>query len=428
MTDRIRFTERSIADLPFEQGGQRIVRDADVPGFFLKIGARRKSFMVQGDLRCGGSRRTILIKVGSAGEMPVREARARAKGLLGEIQAGRDPRSPPEEEAEVLPGGITLRAAWQSYLVSHLRRKGRSEKTISEYEDHVDRLMADWLGKPLKELGDEPILLKERHDALTEQCGPYMANTCMRTLRAIYNHARKTARYLPTENPVGAVDWNPEKRRDSAMGEEDYPAWFEQARSVNNVLRRELHLLILLSGSRPEAIKTVQLSNIDLRKRVLLIPCPKGGEAKAFCIPLSRQMICCIVRAIRLGRRMHPEGAQTWLFPADSASGHIVEHKEDRTDLAYWGNDLRQTYRTAGQPAEINEVDMHLLMNHSVPGVNGGYITRMKLLNHLRSVQQQLSDYLMASTLERDANRAKWPRASAKLVLQAAFPLSSELN
>lgn len=420
------FTDRSIANLPFEKGKQRIVRDTELSGFFLRIGARTKAYMIQGDLRTDGARQTILMKVGTAGDMTTREARAKAKRLLGDILAGIDPRPKPEPEGEeiaVAPGGVTLRLAWASYLESHMRRKGRSEITIADYEDHVERLMAGWLDKPLKELGDEPVLVKQRHDELTKDNGPYMANGCMRTFRAVYNHARKTARYLPSENPVNAVDWNPERRRNSGMGEEDLPGWFEQVRALPNPLRRELHLLILLSGSRPEAIKTIKLADIKLRHRLLYIPNPKGGEAKAFVIPLSCQMIRCIVRAMRFARSMHPEEAQTWLFPAESASGHIVEHKEDRDDLAYWGNDLRQTYRTAAQPADINEVDMHLLMNHSVPGVNGGYITRMKLLNHLRGAQQELSDYLLESMAVADPGRKQWPRASTSTLLRDEFPL-----
>jgi hypothetical protein len=42
--------------------------------------------------------------------------------------------------------------------------------------------------------------------------------------------------------------------------------------------------------------------------------------------------------------------SQNWLFPANSVSGHLAEHKEDRATLATSGNDLRQTYRTVGQP------------------------------------------------------------------------------
>lgn len=106
------------------------------------------------------------------------------------------------------------------------------------------------------------------------------------------------------------------------------------------------------------------------------IPRPKGGEQKAFDIPPSRPMIRCIIRAIRWGRIMYSEQAKSWLFPADSELGHLVEHKEDRDLLSKWGNDLRQSYRTLAQAAGVSELDIHLLMNHSLPGVNAGYITR----------------------------------------------------
>lgn len=67
---------------------------------------------------------------------------------------------------------------------------------------------------------------------------------------------------------------------------------------------------------------------------------------------------------------MHPNAAGAWLFPADSKSGHIEKHKEDRADLSKWGNDLRQSYRTLATIAGVSEVDAKLLMNHSIPGVN----------------------------------------------------------
>jgi hypothetical protein len=64
--------------------------------------------------------------------------------------------------------------------------------------------------------------------------------------------------------------------------------------------------------------------------RILHVPKPKGGEVKAFDIPLSRAMIGCLVRVMRLGRVLYPTQAVEWLFPADSVSGHLAEHKEDR--------------------------------------------------------------------------------------------------
>ena len=75
-------------------------------------------------------------------------------------------------------------------------------------------------------------------------------------------------------------------------------------------------------------------SHIDLRRRTLHVPKPKGGNKRAFDIPLSRQMILCLVRALRFGREMFPSQAMEWVFPAESASGHLAETKEDRDELS----------------------------------------------------------------------------------------------
>ena len=60
--------------------------------------------------------------------------------------------------------------------------------------------------------------------------------------------------------------------------------------------------------------------------------------------------------------------------------------------MSKWGNDLRQTFRTIAAAAGVSEFDAKLLMNHSIPGVNAGYVTRHKLVeDHLRSQQQAIS-------------------------------------
>lgn len=400
---RLALTDKAILRLPFTTSGQRLVRDAELSGFFVVVGKRTKTFMAQGDLRAEGKRQSIRIKVGEVGEVKTREARAKAKTLLGSIAKGIDPR--PKKAAdchsvddggtkasETGASGPTLRAAWARYRDAHLKRKGRSDGTIENFRDHVERLMADWLDQPLSVLGYDPSFVALRHEKITGENGPYIANGCMRSLRAIYNHARKTARSLPAENPVIAVDWNAEKRRNTALGLAELGRWVDDLRALENPIRREFHFFLLLSGSRPDALKRARVEHLNFRTRILHIPKPKGGEEKAFDIPLSRAMIHCLVRVMRMGRVLYPARAQEWLFPADSTSGHIAEHKEDRATLAKWGNDLRQTYRTVAQTAGIADLDVHLLMNHTVPGVNAGYITRNKLLgDHLRQQQEMIS-------------------------------------
>ena len=390
---RANLTDRTVDRLPPSMQGQYIVRDEELRGFFVVVGAKRKTFTVQGECWQDGKRHHKKVKIGNAGEITTRDARVQAKAMLAKIAKGElivvPPKPPPVAD-------VTLREAWGRYRIAHMQRKERSERTIKNYADHVERVLADWLDTPLKALGDNPRMVVERHDRITVASGPYAANSAMRTLRAIYNHARRLARDLPADNPTSGVDWNIQRRRDTAMGVEDLPRWFREAGRLRHPIRREFHLFTLLSGSRPGALMQARVEDLDLQRRVLHIPRPKGGAKRAFDIPLSRPMIRCLIRAMRVSRILHPEAADTWIFAADSAPGHMIEHKDPRSRLFKWGNDLRQSYRTLGQAAGLSEIDMHLLMNHSVPGVNAGYITRAKLLgDHLRAAQEGLSAFII---------------------------------
>jgi integrase len=237
-----------------------------------------------------------------------------------------------------------------------------------------------------------------KHDEITKENGPYIANGSMRTLRAIYNHARKAHKSLPADNPVNAIDWNGEKRRDTGMGTSDLKGWFAKLAALDNPIRRDFHLFTLLSGCRPTALQEIKRGHVHFARRTLHVPKPKGGAKRAIDIPLSREMILCLVRAMRFGRQMYPSQVAEWIFPADSESGHLVEQKEDRATLSKWGNDLRQSFRTIATAAGVSEFDAKLLMNHAIPGVNAGYITRHKLVeDHLRSQQQAISSAVFAA-------------------------------
>lgn len=407
---RLQLTDKEIARLPVPNEGWYLARDIELKGFFVVVGRRKRTFAVQGDLRESGKRRSIRVNVGDVSEIGTRDARAIAKGFLSQIARGEHPRpekarQPAAAEAPLGVAdpegqGITLAQAWQRYLNGHLIRKGRSEGTIANYRDHVERMFADWRAKPLRGLAADPAAVAAKHDAITAEHGPYIANGSMRTLRAIYNHALKTNPDLPARNPVAAIDWNSEERRNTALGAPDLADWFGQLAALENPIRREFHLFTLLSGCRPGALKQIKVADIRLERRVLHIAKPKGGSKKAFDIPLSRPMILCLIRAIRFSRLMHPEHASTWVFTADSDTGHLVEQKEDRNVLSKWGNDLRQSFRTLAQVAGVSEFDARLLMNHAIPGVNAGYITRSKILeDHLRAQQEAISRILMKPAL-----------------------------
>ena len=91
--------------------------------------------------------------------------------------------------------------------------------------------------------------------------------------------------------------------------------------------------------------------------------------------------------------------------------------------LSHWGNDLRQTYRTLAQVAGVSEVDIHLLMNHSFPGVNAGYITRSKLMSdHLRSAQEKISAVIVGAVVGQgrrpSAKLSRWLHSTSRMHLR----------
>jgi hypothetical protein len=156
---KLQLTDKVVTDLPSPAADRYLVRDTDLAGFFVQVGKRTKTFMVQGDLRAGGTRRTIRLKIGTADRMTTRKARAAAMELLGKIARGEDPRDRPSKPDPKAPLEPTLREAWARYREAHMERRGRSAKTIAGYRDHVERLLADWLDLSLAELGQNPRLV-----------------------------------------------------------------------------------------------------------------------------------------------------------------------------------------------------------------------------------------------------------------------------
>jgi hypothetical protein len=71
-----------------------------------------------------------------------------------------------------------------------------------------------------------------------------------------------------------------------------------------------------------------------------------------------------------------------------------------------------------GQAAGLSRLDMHLLMNHTVPGVNEGYITRDRLLeDQLRAAQERLFRFIITKGAERnEPPERQWPSISGRLV------------
>jgi hypothetical protein len=72
------------------------------------------------------------------------------------------------------------------------------------------------------------------------------------------------------------------------------------------------------------------------------------------------------------------------------------------------GHILRHTYRTTAQRIGLDKIDARLLLDHTVPGIDGVYIHENALFDRLLEAQQRMSAALGAQLLttnDRGKNR-----------------------
>lgn len=386
-----RLTEAFVEALPL--GQVCVVRDTRVTGFLVTVNKSTKSYKVQRDLRRGQRGQRTLIKtvrhtLGSTEDLSLEAARHKAEDVIRLIKRGIDPNAPIKEQ-----GGDawTVDMLFDEYAAD-LRAREKSERTIEDTLSRRDRYLRDWKRLPLTEL----------------------TRSMVRDFRAAYNLALRVIDdpdLLP-DNPVKAVTFNKERRKDAVIMPEDLAAWLEKIHRLPNPLRRLMHELGLFSGLRPGTLVGLKRSWIKQDQRAISIPTMKSG--RSFDLPLSKHMLDVIERVLALSDMLYPKAV--WLFPTRAntdddkrsiAKGDVIATQvwREKSLPSETGHLLRHTYRTVAQRIGIDKIDARLLLDHTVPGIDGVYIHERALFDRLLDGQERMSAALLSLTR---------PRLSAK--------------
>jgi hypothetical protein len=318
------------------------------------------------------------------------EVRTKARLHRAKLAANEDPRT------ELGAGGYTLVQAKNLHLEC-IRRKGRSEATIAEYE-LAARHLADLLNTPLSRLSGRSgrELIRVCHAQISERAGPIAANKTMRGFRAFWNTACRADPTL-AESPTIAIHWFRERRRQSAIPLALLPNWFAEVAAMRNHMKRDLFLLTVLTGLRKATVRGIWCEQVDLATATLSVPNPKGGEQRAFILPLSDAAMSIVERRL-------DASSSGWLFPSDtSRSGHFEDPRPNLADglsVPFTLHGLRSTYISAGHAAGLSDRHVQLLANHAVhrSDVHGGYI--LPDPDALRPSQQRVTDYFRLHGLD----------------------------
>ena len=408
---RILLTDKAVRSLPFSPAKPQIVRDSKISGFHLWVGKSTKTYRFQYETpRVGGQRGSTMVQwLGEHPHATAEEARAKALEIVA-LRARGEPIPRGFALTPDVSPAFTFKAAWDAYKAA-ITKEGKSIRTIADYQDKFDRHLKAWHNKPLASIKREDVV--QEHAAITERArqaragqkyssGKYAANGTMRFARAVWNYAKDELETpgLPERNPFRSGKlFHKEKARNTGMGVAELPAWWAQLQALANPIRRELHLFMLLTGLRRTDVLTARWANFDPNRPSLRLPSPKGGEERAFELPLSTAMLECLERVKEAGSTYYPEESKVWIFSAPG--GHVAEVKEEgRQKLSHTGHALRHSFRTLAAAAGVDRLRLKILMNHAIDDdVTDAYANVPALFESLREAQEKISLFILTHTI-----------------------------
>jgi integrase len=387
---RVRITERlvSTARPAVVQGARReaLYLDTEQPGFGLRVSAsgESRSFFVHG--RVAG--KLVRFTFDPGARLGVAEARKKARSWIGKMADGVNPvQARREERVEARKAkarGITLRGAWELREAT-LKAKGRSQRTIDGDRYVLEKYLGDWLDRELLSITREEA--RRKHSAIAagiaagrfkkdewrrrgEGFGGTTANRTFRVFRACW---RRAARQHPEIGlcPTMNIDWLPEAKKKAPIGLDGLPALWKQIGAIKSGPRRDLWKTMLFTGLRRQSACEVLWEHLKIDRRTLHVPNPKGGEVRAFTMPLP----AFLAETLKTRKDEDAKLESPWVFPSPGAeSGHVEEPRDDA--LGITPHDCRRLFITVAESTDASPYAIKLLVNHALPrgDVTAGYM------------------------------------------------------
>jgi integrase len=384
-----KLTEKSIARLraPDPSGRQVLHWDGELRGFGVLCSGvtSTKTFIVQRALPGGKTRR---VTIASVVELSLQEARDRAARLLLDMRTGIDPK------AHLRERGGTLRQVLESYLKA--RGGSLGERSSASYRDLVTRHLSPWLDRPLKSISPDDVEnqhrdISEAVEAAGRYSGHATANAAMRAFRVLWNYAADRDATLPA-SPTRRLkrQWYTVPARERHVRAAELPKFYAAVCDLPNPVARDYLLLLLFTGMRRREAAGLRWDDVDIPHRVIRLPAAKTKSRRKLALPMSDIVLGILMERQRLGR-------DKYVFPANGASGHIQEPKfplnlvAEACGVRVSAHDLRRTYVTVAESADISPTALRALVNHSLgKDVTSGYV--QMTAERLREPAQRVAD------------------------------------
>jgi integrase len=348
--------------------------DEKVCGFGVRKQKRGTFYYVR--VRHNGHQ--VMRSIGRHGPWTPDTARAKALELLGQLASGTDPFAQP-------PTSEGFGAEIERYLA---RRKGALKpRSFNAVERHLRQYSAPLHKLPLADIDRRTIAVLLGQ--VETECGAVTRNRLRSSLSAFWAWA--IAEGLTELNPVtGTVKADEGGSRERVLTQDELRKLWH-ALSDNRF--SEIVRLLLLTGARRNEIGNLTWDEIDLKRKLIVLPPDRTKNGRQHELPLSRQALAIIERTPR---------RNTTPFLFSDANGYKGWDQDKmrldrRLGIAEWRlHDLRRTAATQmaelGTQPHIIEAVLNHVSGHKA-GVAGIY-NRASYAEAMRSALQAWADHV----------------------------------
>jgi integrase len=316
------------------------------------------------------------VTIAHVNELPLAEAKERARKLLVDMRAGKDPKQ------KAASG--TLQETTDLYLQS----ARLSPRTREIYSRLVSIHLSPLKDRPLGTI--TPADIDSLHNRIS---GKAVANSAIRCFRLLYNWAARRDDSLP-RNPVRlrGNEWHSTTPNRRPIPPERLVDFYATVQQTLPPMLKDYVLLLLFTGMRRREGAALRWSEVDFERGLIHLPSARTKTRKPLDIPM-----CDVVRDLLVARRQLGDGI--FVFPSYGASGHLehvgaaVQMLREKTGIEFSAHDLRRTFITVAEALDISPYAIKALVNHALgTSVTEGYISMS--VERLRGPAQLVADRL----------------------------------
>jgi integrase len=340
----------SLTELRIEKlkatGAEYYVNDGRQPGLSVRVSAQGVKAFVFTKKKDG---RLTRITIDRSPAMRLEDARRAAQKLHGEMALGIDVGAK-RRAAKAARKPDTMQDAFDRFLTL----KDRRESTVKDYRDVWERhVPATLKRKPVANVTAKDIEEAKQKVGAKRRT----ANKVVVLLAAVLSKSGRWA-----DNPARGVERYQEHVRTRRLSPDELGRVLS---TLDGDDWGDFFRLLILTGARRTAFCAMRWTDLNLEAGAWLVPAVWSKSKREMAIPLAAE-------AVRILRERRERVAGEWVWPAFSASGHVVE------PLIAW----RRILTKAGIPhATLHDIRRTLGSRLAMGGVAGETIS--KVLGHV---------------------------------------------